>query len=139
MADRTDRIPIIRLRDTLIVSVQVDLTDQLVHQLSDDLTREIGATGARGLIIDVSGVALLDSYISRAVRDMGLVAHFMGVRAVICGLAPAVAMTLIEMGMDLKGVHGELNLGEAVDWLRRVTAEEDRRGRAARPAPRRAR
>jgi rsbT antagonist protein RsbS len=120
------RIPIIRLHGMLIVSIQTALSDMVVNQLKDDVTNEIQEVGARGLIIDVSGIDLMDSYISRAIRDIGLIARIMGVRAVICGLAPMIAVTLVEMGMDLKGVVGELNLDSALARLERDEADKGR-------------
>jgi len=104
----------------------VALSDRLVTQLMDDVTASIDRTGARGLVIDVSGIDVMDSYISRTIRDIGLVARLMGVTAVICGLDPAIAMTLVEMDMDIKGVHTELNLESALALLERKQREEDR-------------
>jgi rsbT antagonist protein RsbS len=118
----SSHIPIIKLYDTLIVTIQVELSDSLVNRLKDDIGRAIDELGPRGLIIDVSGVEIIDSYISRAIRDIGLIARLMGVQAVISGLDPNIAMTLTEMGMDLEGVHTYLHLEaayEAVGDLRR--------------------
>jgi rsbT antagonist protein RsbS len=112
------RIPIIKLRDVLIVSIQVSLSDAVVVQLKDDITNKIEHSEARGLVIDVSGIDLMDSYISRAIRDIGLVARLMGVRTVISGLDPMIAMTLVEMGLELKGVRTALDLESALDILR---------------------
>ena len=109
------RIPIIKLYDSLIVSVQVSLSDRLVGSLKDDITEQIERTGAHSLIIDVSGVDVMDSYISRAVRDIGLIARLMGTETVISGLDPMVAMTLVDMGMDLEGVRTALNLESALE------------------------
>lgn len=111
------RIPIIKLRDVLIVSIQVALSDRLVLQLKDDITARIDATRARGLVIDVSGIDIMDSYISRAIRDIGLVARLMGVQTVISGLDPMIAMTLVEMGLELKGVRTALELESALELL----------------------
>jgi rsbT antagonist protein RsbS len=111
------RIPIIRLYDNLIVSVQVSLSDRLVMQLKDDITEAIERTGARGLVIDLSGIDMMDSYISKALRDIGLIAKLMGVRTVISGVAPMIAMTLTEMGLDLKGVSTALSLESALETL----------------------
>jgi len=111
------RIPIIKLYDNLIVSIQVALSDRLVLQIKDDITREIDRTGARGLIIDVSGIDVMDSYISRAIRDIGLMARLMGVQTVICGMDPMIAMTLVEMGLDLTGARSALNLESAIELL----------------------
>jgi rsbT antagonist protein RsbS len=111
------RIPIIKLYENLIVSIQVALSDQLVMQVKDDITEEIERTGARGLVIDVSGIDVMDSYISRAIRDIGLMARLMGVRTVICGMDPMIAMTLVEMGLDLTGAQSALNLESAIAML----------------------
>ena len=111
------RIPIIKLRDVLIVSIQVSLSDHVVMQLKDDITAKIERTQARALVIDVSGVELMDSYISRAIRDISLVARLMGVRTVISGLDPMIAMTLVEMGLELKGVRTALDLESALESL----------------------
>lgn len=110
-------IPIIRLYDTLIVSIQVALSDKLVMQLKEDIGVAIQEHGPSGLIVDVSGVDIMDSYISRAIRDIGLMSRLMGVEAVICGLDPNVAMTLVEMGMDLEGVDVYLHLESAFEVL----------------------
>lgn len=108
-------IPIIKLFDTLIVSIQVALSDRIVMQLKDDIGDAVQLYGPRGLIIDVSGVSIMDSYISRAIRDIGLMSRLMGVRAVICGLDPDVALTLVEMGMDLEGVETFLHMEAAFE------------------------
>jgi rsbT antagonist protein RsbS len=116
MADAT-RIPIIKLHDNLIASIQVALTDQQVKRLKEDVTRQIEHTGATGLVLDVSGIDLMDSYISRAIRDIGLIARLMGVETVMCGLDPMIAMTLVEMDLDMTTVRSALNLEDAIDML----------------------
>lgn len=126
MAEVT-RIPIIKLYDNLIVSIQVALSDRLVLQIKDDITQEIDRTGARGLIIDVSGIDVMDSYISRAIRDIGLMARLMGVRTVICGMDPMIAMTLVEMGLDLTGAKSALNLESAIELLERERKRQRKR------------
>ena len=113
------RIPVIKLKDNLIVSIQGSLGDRLVLQLKNDITNAIERGGVRGLVIDLSGIDVMDSFISRAIRDIGLVARLMGVRAIISGMEPMVAMTLVEMGMDLEGVRAALNLEAALDMLAR--------------------
>ena len=133
--NETVRIPIIKLRDVLIVSVQVSLSDAVVVQLKDDITNKIESTQARALVIDVSGIDLMDSYISRAIRDIGLVARLMGVRTVISGLDPMVAMTLVEMGLELKGVRTALDLESALELLQwRLDRIESGEGSASGPA-----
>ena len=111
------RIPIIKLRDVLIVSIQVALSDRVVMQLKDDITARIEHSQARGLVIDVSGIDVMDSYISRTIRDIGMVARLMGVQTVISGLDPMIAMTLVEMGLELKGVRTALDLESALRLL----------------------
>ena len=110
-------IPIIKLYDTLIVTIQVELSDRVVMTLKDDIGEAIQKLGPKGLIIDVSGVGILDSYISRAIRDIGLISRLMGVEAVISGLDPNIAMTLTEMGMDLEGVKTYLHLEAAYEAI----------------------
>ena len=110
-------IPIIKLYSTLIVTIQVELSDRVVMQLKDDIGDAIQNLGPKGLIIDVSGVGIIDSYISRAIRDIGLIARLMGVEAVISGLDPNIAMTLTEMGMDLEGVKAYLHLEAAYEAI----------------------
>ncbi len=120
----TMRIPIIKLYDNLIVSIQVALSDKLVRQLKDDVTMEIEKTGAQGLIVDLSGVDVMDSYISRAIRDIGVVARLMGVKTVLCGLDPMIAINLVEMDMNLEGIMTTLNMESAIEYLREQEAEQ---------------
>ncbi|MFC1850207.1 STAS domain-containing protein [candidate division CSSED10-310 bacterium] len=123
----TVRIPIIKLYNNLIVSIQIALSDRLVSQLKDDIAMEIEKTEAKGLIIDVSGVDLMDSYISRTIRDIAHIAAIMGVETVISGLDPMVALTLVEMGMNLEGIKTALNLESAFEYLvdRHKTLHQD--------------
>ena len=127
----TFRIPIIKLHGKLIVSIQMALSDRLVMQLKDDITSRIERVKTTGLIIDVSGIDVMDSYISRALRDMGLIAKLMGVRTVISGLDPMIAMTLVEMGLDLKGVSSALNLETTIELLDRKPSKKRGKGAAA--------
>ncbi|MBN2381458.1 STAS domain-containing protein [bacterium] len=118
------KIPIIKLYNNLIVSIQVALSDQLVLRLKDDVSREIERTGARGLIIDVSGVDIMDSYITRTIRDIALIAKIMGTDTVLCGLDPMIAMTLIEMGLDLSGLTYRMSLEDALEHLLELQHQE---------------
>ena len=117
-------IPIIKLHDILIVTIQVELSDRVVNQLKDDIGAAIERLGPRGLIVDVSGVGIIDSYISRAIRDIGLMSKLMGVEAVLSGLDPNIAITLTEMGMDLEGVETFLHLEAACEALTASAAAE---------------
>lgn len=127
----TAKIPIIRLYDKLIVSIQIELSDHLVTQLKDDVASTIQETGADGLIIDVSGVEIMDSYISRTIRDMGMIARLMGVNTVICGLDANIAMTLVEMGMGFEGVATALNMETAFEALEAADEDEEELDEAA--------
>jgi rsbT antagonist protein RsbS len=113
----TRTIPIIRLYDTLIVSIQIALSDELVRELKDDLAHEIRAQDVSGLVIEVSGVDILDSYIARSIRDIAHIAGLLGVRTVLAGLDPGMAITLVEMGMVMQGVTTALNLEDAIETL----------------------
>ncbi len=110
-------IPIIRLHDTLIVSIQRELSDELVRELKDDVAQEIRTHDVSGLVIEVSGVDIFDSYIARSIRDIAQIAGLLGVRTVLAGLDPGMAITLVEMGMAMRGVSTALNLGDAVEML----------------------
>lgn len=122
-------IPIIKLYDTLIVSIQVEVTDHLVLQLKDDVASAIRAQDVRGLIIEVSGVDIFDSYIARSIRDIAQISSLMGVDTVLAGLDAGMAVTLVEMGMMLDKVRTALNLESALGLFGRETlsrrSEED--------------
>ncbi|HRI67135.1 MAG TPA: STAS domain-containing protein [Polyangium sp.] len=111
------RIPIVRLQGKLIVSIQTALSDTVVDRLQQDVATACERGDARGLVVDLSGVDILDSYITRSIRDLAVMARLMGVETVVCGLRPAVAMTLVEMGMELPGVRTALNLDRALSLL----------------------
>jgi rsbT antagonist protein RsbS len=119
-------IPIVRLRDSLIVSIQIELSDHLVLALKDDVGAEIVARPTRGLVIEISGVDIFDSFIAGSIRDLAHLARLMGVDTVVAGLDPAMAITLVEMGMDMRGIRTALNLDAALRLL-----EAERRGEAA--------
>ncbi len=110
-------IPIIKLYNNLLVSIQVDLSDGLVAELKEELTSEIQATNARGLIIELSGIDVLDSYIARSIGDISSIARLMGTKTVIAGLDPTMAHSLVEMGMTLEGLETALNLESAIESL----------------------
>ncbi|MFO0658391.1 MAG: STAS domain-containing protein [Polyangiaceae bacterium] len=120
------RIPIINLYSNLIVPIQGMLPDFVMTQLQDDVARRIVSDGAEGLIIDVSGVSVMDSYVTRVVRDLALTAKLMGVRTVLSGIQATVAMTLVEMGLDIPGIKTTLNLERALEYLdEQAMAEND--------------
>ena len=114
---RTDRIPIIEMRGQLLVSVQRELSDVDAVALQDDILARLRETGAHGVILDVSGVEIVDSYIARVFNDVGSSAASMGARTVLVGLRPAVAMTLVDMDVELTRVRSELTLDRALAFL----------------------
>lgn len=113
-------IPIIRLYDTLVVSIQVDLSDSLIASLKDELCAEIQRTGARGLVIEVSGFDVFDSYIARSIRDLAHVARLMGAETILAGLKAGMAVTMVEMDLTLRGIRSVLNLEAAIEHFRRA-------------------
>ena len=123
---QTARIPIIALYANLIVPLQGAIADDAMVQLSEDVTRRIEDGRIRGLVIDVSGVETLDSYLTKNLRDLALTARLMGVSAVVSGLRPAVAITLIEMGLEIPGVRTTLNLERAIEALHEAHEAEAR-------------
>jgi rsbT antagonist protein RsbS len=119
----THRIPLIRLFGNLIVPIQVSLSDSLVERLRDDVTLAIEQGRVSGLIVDLSGVDMMDSYITRCIRDLALSARLMGVDTVVCGIPRAVVITLVEMGLGIPGIASALNLDRALERL--VSGEPD--------------
>lgn len=112
-----ERIPLISVRGCLLVSIQTALDDQLVSRLRDDIAHEIRRTGFRALLMDVSGVDIMDSYLARSIRDIGLTARLMGADTVLCGIDPIMAMTLVEMDLDMQGVVTARTLDAALDMV----------------------
>lgn len=111
------KIPILQLGRLLITSVQEDLTDQAAMDLQDALLRRAQTTDADGVVIDVSGMDVVDSFLARVLNDTAQMATLLGARVVICGIRPAVAATLVEMGRGLIGVETALDLEQGVKML----------------------
>ena len=110
-------IPLIRLFDNLIVSIQVALSDDTIERLMEQITATIERTPVSGLILDFSGADVMDSHITRRVRDLAVTAGIMGVRTVVCGLRASIVVTLVEMGLTIPGVRTALNLERALELL----------------------
>jgi len=121
------RIPVISLYSRLIVPIQGLLGDGVMEELSERVSRRIVSDGATGLIIDVSAVDVMDSYVTRVVRDLALTARLMGVDTVVSGLQANVAITLVEMGLELPGVATTLNLERALEHLDELHDERDQK------------
>lgn len=128
MATPLIRIPILQIEDFLVASIQVALHDRSAVQFRDDLLQRIHETKAKGLIIDLTAVDIVDSFIGRLIGDVAEMAALMGTRVVVSGLQPAVAITLTELGLELPGIITALNLEKGISILRRLTREEEGEG-----------
>ena len=117
------RIPILKIGDVLIASIQTTLHDSSAVQFKDDLLQRIFETRARGLIVDLTAVEVVDSFIGRLISDIASMAGLMGTRVVITGLQPAVAITLVELGLELPHVFTALNLEKGLAALQRQIEE----------------
>ena len=117
-----DRIPILRLRDLLLVTIQVDMHDRLAMQLQDELTARISETGARGVLIDISSLDIVDSFIGRMIANIASMARVLDAETVVVGMQPAVAITLVELGLTLPGVRTALNVDRGMMLLEAVPA-----------------
>jgi rsbT antagonist protein RsbS len=112
-----ERVPILRIGSTLLVSIQVDLQDETVQQLQSDIAEEITATAATGVIIDITAVEIVDSFIGRMLSMIGSIAGLFDARTVLVGMRPAVAITLVELGLALPGVQTALNIEKGLVLL----------------------
>lgn len=112
-----DQVPILRIGRTLFVSIQVDLQDATVLQLQEDLSAELVATGARGVIIDITAVEIVDSFIGRMLTMIGSISRLFDAETVLVGMRPAVAITLTELGLSLDGVRTALNAEKGLRLL----------------------
>lgn len=117
-----DRIPILKMGEHLLVTIQVDMHDQLALQLQEDLTTRISAESARGVLIDISSLDVVDSFIGRMIANISAMARVLDARTVVTGMRPAVAITLVELGLGLEGVHTALNVERGMALLRNDAA-----------------
>jgi rsbT antagonist protein RsbS len=112
-----DRIPILKMGPFLLVTIQVDMHDQLAMQLQDDLTSRIVAVKARGVLIDISSLEIVDSFIGRMISNIAGMARVLDAETVVVGMRPAVAITLVELGLSLEGVRTALNVDKGMALL----------------------
>lgn len=118
-----DRIPILRMGDTLLVTIQVDMQDQTALTLQDDLAERIASTGASGVMIDISALEIVDSFVGRMLTSISGIARILSATTVVVGMQPAVAITLVELGLSLEGVRTALNVERGMELLRRSRLE----------------
>lgn len=116
-----DRIPILRMGTALLVTIQVDLEDQMALQLQDDLSERIEKTGARGVLIDISALEIVDSFIGRMLASISGIASVLDAATVVVGMQPAVAITLVELGLSLPGVRTALNVERGMALLKQAS------------------
>ncbi len=121
-----DRIPILRMGQFLLVTIQVDLYDRLALDLEADLVKMVSKTGAKGILIDISAVSIVDSFMGRIIGNIGVMSKLLDAETVVVGMQPAVAITLVELGLPLKGVYTALNVEKGMDLLRsKIQSVED--------------
>ncbi|MCG3110643.1 MAG: STAS domain-containing protein [Candidatus Manganitrophus sp. SB1] len=120
-----EKIPIIKVGDTLLVSIQTDLQDQIAMTMQTDLLGRIEQTSARGVIIDISVVDIVDSFLGRVLSETASMARIMNAVVVVVGIQPSVAITLVELGLELKQIPTALNVERGLQLLRERIAWED--------------
>ena len=120
-----ERIPILKLEDVLLVSIQVDMHDQLALTLQDDLTQKIVVTRARAVLIDISALEMVDSFMGRMLGNIASMSRILDAQTVVVGMRPAVAITLVELGLSLPGIRTALNVDAGLALLRQVLGRPD--------------
>ncbi len=121
-----EKIPILRMGEFLLVTIQVDMHDRLAMTLQDDLTNRISETGAKGVLIDISSLEIVDSFIGRTLGNIASMSRILDAQTVVVGMQPAVAITLVELGMSLEGVRTALNVDAGMELLRNsVDSQKD--------------
>jgi len=118
------RIPILQIENFLVASIQTELHDKTAIHFKDDLLQRIYDTKARGLVLDLTAIDVVDSFIARIIGDVAEMAGLMGALVVVTGLQPAVAITLVELGVEMRGVVTALNLEKGIVRLRKLVADD---------------
>ena len=122
-----EKIPVLRMGRFLLVTIQVDMHDRLALQLQDDLTNRIVEDRAHGVLIDISSLEVVDSFIGRMISNIAAMARVLDAQTVVVGMQPAVAITLVELGLSLEGVRTALNVDKGMALLREEVAAAGRR------------
>lgn len=113
-----ERIPILKMGDFLLVTIQVDLYDRLALTLENDLINMVAKSGSKGVLIDISSVSIVDSFMGRILGNIASMSKILDAETVVVGMQPAVAITLVELGLTLSGVHTALNVEKGIDLLK---------------------
>jgi rsbT antagonist protein RsbS len=121
-----EKIPILKMGSLLLVTIQVDLYDRLAENLEADLVQMINKTGAQGVLIDISAVSIIDSFMGRIIGNIATMSKVMDAETVVVGMQPAVAITLVELGLPLTGVLSALNVERGMELLQKKIATKDR-------------
>lgn len=119
-----DRIPILKVGDCLLVTIQVDMHDELAMKLQEDLTGQIAKYASRGVLIDISSLEIVDSFIGRMLANIAAMSRVLDAQTVLTGMQPAVAITLVELGMSLPGIKTALNVERGMELLREYMRED---------------
>ncbi|WP_144119200.1 STAS domain-containing protein [Catellatospora sichuanensis] len=119
-----ERVPILKIGSVLLVSIQVDMQDQMALQLQEDLGQRIVDTGCRGVIIDITGLDIVDSFVGRTLSTIASISRVLDAETIVVGMRPAVAITLVELGLSLDGIRTALNVERGLELLAR-NAEPD--------------
>jgi rsbT antagonist protein RsbS len=112
-----EKIPILKLGEFLLVSIQIDMHDRLAISLQDDLTDKIVATGAKGVLIDISALDIVDSFIGRMLGNIAGMSRILDAQTIVVGMQPSVAITLVELGLSLPGIRTALNIDKGMELL----------------------
>lgn len=123
-----DKIPILQVGEFLLVSIQVDMYDRLALYLQDDLTSQVVKTRAKGVLIDISSLEIVDSFIGRMLDNMASITRVLGAHAVVVGMRPAVAMTIVELGLSLTNVQTALSVDKGIELLRTLVNQSLHQG-----------
>ena len=126
-----EKIPILKMGDFLLVTIQVDMHDQMAAALQDDLACKIAQLNSKGVLIDISSLDIVDSFIGRMLANTSAMARVLDARTVVVGMQPAVAITLVEFGLNLSGVHTALDVEKGMEMLRRHIGIPDLDGNAS--------
>ncbi|MEU1223346.1 STAS domain-containing protein [Streptomyces microflavus] len=118
----TERVPVLRIGQVLLVSIQTDLDDQAVMLLQDDLAAAVVDAGAHGVVIDITAVEIVDSFVGRMLATIASISRLLDAQTVVVGMRPAVAITLVELGLSLGGVRTALSLDKGLQMLERARA-----------------